>query len=198
MIKVIAFDFGGVLGPDVDDWNHTFKEINRLTDLTSNHLQSIFEKYWPRLKLGKETMKQFWTKVSKISKRSVKPEILRRKYNEAIWINNELLEIIKQLKEKYKVIMIANDSDDDYFVKTSRLKLNKFFDKLYCSSQLKISKPNRKIFKYVLKDQNIRSHKMLFVDNQKNNIKAAELLGIRTILYENNFQLKTDIAKLFI
>ena len=31
MIKVIAFDFGGVLGPDVDDWNHTFKEINRLT-----------------------------------------------------------------------------------------------------------------------------------------------------------------------
>jgi len=25
MIKVIAFDFGGVLGPDANDWNNTFK-----------------------------------------------------------------------------------------------------------------------------------------------------------------------------
>ncbi|KKP40658.1 MAG: hypothetical protein UR29_C0001G0066 [Candidatus Woesebacteria bacterium GW2011_GWC2_33_12] len=42
MIKVIAFDFGGVLGPDANDWNNTFKNILKLTGFDKDHSSKNF------------------------------------------------------------------------------------------------------------------------------------------------------------
>lgn len=195
MIKVIAFDFGGVLGPDADDWNKTFKEIPKLTGLKDKELQNLFESHWPKLKYSQEPMKTLWQLVANKSRKAVDPEKLREIYNKSIYIEKAALKLIKDLRKRFKVVLLANDSDDDYITKTKKLKLNMIFDKLYCSSQLGISKPNPKIFNYVLEDLGIKPQEALFIDNQENNIKTAKSLGINPILYKNLSQLKKDLAK---
>lgn len=195
MIKVIAFDFGGVLGPDADDWSNTFKQIPKLTGLTESILQNLFNLHWPKLKTGEESMKTFWSFVALESKNKIKPERLRRTYNNSIFVNRGILKLIRELKKKYQVVLLANDSDDDYIIKTKKLKLNKIFDKLYCSSQLGISKPNPEIFNYVLKDLGIKPQEALFIDNQEDNIKTAESLGINSILFTNYTETVTHIKK---
>lgn len=195
MIKVIAFDFGGVLGPDADDWKHTFNEISKLTDLTELYLQKNFNKHWPELKVGTETMKQFWIEVSKKSPKQVNPKILRNKYNNAIWVDKKLLTIIEKLNKKYKIVMIANDSDDIYLVKIHKFKLNKRFDRLYCSSQLKLSKPNPGIFQLALNDLDINPEELLLIDNQKNNLEAAREMGIKTILFTKTDKLNASFSQ---
>jgi len=195
MIKVIAFDFGGVLGPDADDWSNTFKQIPKLTGLTESTLQNLFNLHWPKLKTGEESMKTFWQFVAKESPKEINPEKLRGIYNKSIYVKKEALKLIGDLRKKYKIILLANDSDDDYIIKTKKLKLNKVFDKLYCSSQLGISKPNPKIFNYVLKDLGIKPQEALFIDNQEDNIKTAESLGINSILFTNYTETVTHIKK---
>lgn len=183
------------MGPDADDWKNTFSEIPKLTSLTIQELQKIFELHWPKLKLGKESMKNFWVEVSKVSKKLVSPQILRKKYNEAIWVDKKSLELIIKLKKNHKIIMLANDSDDNYFGKINILKLNKIFDKFYCSSQTGFSKPHVKTFKYVLNDLMIRPEEMIFIDNQKNNTTISKSLGINTIHYKNLKKLKIDFLQ---
>lgn len=195
MIKVIAFDFGGVLGPDADDWSDTFKQIPKLTGLTESALQNLFNLHWPKLKVGKKSMKTFWQFVAKESPKEINPNKLREIYNKSIYVKKEVLKLIGDLRKKYKVILLANDSDDDYMIKTKKLKLNKVFDKLYYSSQLGTSKPDKEIFEYVLKDQKVSPGEALFIDNQENNIKTGGALKINSILYKNLPQLQKDLAK---
>lgn len=198
MIKVIAFDFGGILGPDADDWNGAFAKIKTLTGLSASELQEIFNRHWPKLKLGKEPMLVFWQEVAAVSLNKVKPLTLRRTYNQSIFADQAFLkfvQIVQTLKNKYRVVLLANDSDDDYLVKTRRLKLDKVFDKLYCSSQLGMAKPDRRIFEYLLRDQKIKPNELLLIDNQLNNIEAAKSLGINSILFRNYAQAVALIQK---
>jgi len=166
--------------------------------LTKIILQKIFEDHWPELKIGVKTMKQFWVEVSKISLKKINPVILSNKYYEAIWIDKKLLNIIKKLIKNYKIVMIANDSDDIYLSKIQKFKLERIFDKLYCSSQLGISKPNSRIFKYVLDDLKIKPREMLFIDNQDNNIESAKKLNINTILFSTIDKLMINLPEFFV
>ncbi len=183
------------MGPDADDWYGAFKEIPKITGLSEEKLQDLFEFHWPKLKVGKESMKTFWQFVAKESPKEINPNKLREIYNNSIYVKKEALKLIDNLRKKYKIILLANDSDDDYMIKTKKLKLNKVFDKLYCSSQLGISKPDKEIFEYVLKDQKVNPSEALFIDNQEDNIKTAESLGINSILFTNYTETVTHIKK---
>ena len=196
MIKVIAFDFGGVLGPDADDWTITFKDILLLTGIPQVKMQKIFDDHWSRLKIGKESMKTFWSCVALESKNKIKPERLRRTYNNSIFVNRDILKLIGELKKKYQVVLLANDSDDDYLIKIKKLKLNRFFSKIYCSSNLGMAKPDRKIFRYVLKDLRIKPKEVIFIDNQENNYKASKLLGMNSILFKGITDLEAKLQKI--
>lgn len=194
MIKVIAFDFGGVLGSDADEWNTTFKKVLDKSGLTVSEMFNIWEKYWPTLKLGKGNIMDYWVEAAK--KNGVTPKTLREIYNQSIRIDNDVLKIAKSLKRKYKLIILSNDTKDWMDAKIKRFKFDKIFDKVYSSANLGISKPNRKIFDYVLRDLKIKPQELIFIDNQENNYEAARDMEINTILFKSSIQLKKELSSL--
>jgi len=196
MIQVIILDFGGVLGPEANDFKNTYHKISELSGLTPQELLEIFTFHWTKLKVGQESMKDFWKKISLKSRKKVDPEKLRWTYNNNLFVNRDILKLIKKLKKKYKVVQLANDSDDDYLMKVKKLKLNKYFDKIYSSSNLGIAKPDREIFMYVLNDLRIKSQEVVFIDNQEKNYKVAKSLDINAILFTNPDSLKRDLDKI--
>ncbi|MBF0299230.1 MAG: HAD-IA family hydrolase [Oligoflexia bacterium] len=56
---------------------------------------------------------------------------------------------------------------------------DEYFDKTFFSCELGFRKPEIDIYKYILKDQNLRAERVFFIDDMKVNVEAALALGIR-------------------
>ena len=58
-----------------------------------------------------------------------------------------------------------------------------FVDKLYFSSDTGLAKPDPRAFEIVLKENNLKPEEVIYFDDSKNNVAAAEALGIESHLY---------------
>lgn len=198
MIKYIIFDYGGVLGSNAHEWKTTFKDVLKETGLTADEMGSIFSKHWPRLKVGKETMLHFWKNVARISKKQISPEKIQSIYNKGHIINQKVLSLTKSLKEKYRLVILMNASDDEARSKVERFKLDRIFGNIYSSYEQGIAKPDKRIFERVLKDLKTTPEETLFIDNQRGNIQSARSVGIKSILFKNLKQLKNELNRIII
>lgn len=197
MIKVLIFDFGGVLGPDSDDWNHSFQKVLLQTGLIFEEIQEVFGLHWPKLKVGQEATRNFWKDVAKISKDKILPEALEKIYFSGMRVNRLILNLVKKYKNKgLKLVILSNEAKNWMDEKVKRFLLRKIFEKIYCSADLGIGKPNKEIFNYLLKDLKIKPNEAVFVDNQEPNIEVARSLGIKSILFKNFEQLEKDLSSL--
>ncbi|MBI3397553.1 HAD-IA family hydrolase [Candidatus Woesebacteria bacterium] len=197
MIKVIAFDFGEVLGPDADAFSTNFKYLLKSTGLTPEELQSIFNKHWPDLKIGRKKTLTFWQDVSKKSKNSISPRELENYYLENIAIYPKVFKLAEDLyKRGFILVLLSNETKEWMDFKIRKFKEFGIFTKIYCSAYIKVGKPDKEIFTYVLKDLNIKPPELLFIDNQENNISVTSKMGINSILFKTPGNLKSEINKI--
>lgn len=61
-----------------------------------------------------------------------------------------------------------------------------FFDSFFCSYEMKVCKPNAEIFLKALAMDDMKADECLFIDDSEKNTKAAEALGIHTLLTKTN------------
>ncbi|MEK7526469.1 MAG: HAD family phosphatase [Patescibacteria group bacterium] len=198
MIKLIIFDYGGVIGSDADEWNTTFSKVLEITGLSSDIFEQIFKKHWFNMKIGRCTMEPFWKEVVQNASNKVSPSYLQEIYNRSIIADTRVLEFIQSLKEKTTIrfVMLLNESIEGTRAKIENFNLKSLFGKIYSSSDLGMAKPQKEIYEYVLKDQNVHPDEVVFIDNQRANVDAAQTLDIKAILFTDLLSLKKDLAKL--
>lgn len=197
MIKYIIFDLGGVFVSDAPIFY-----VNKLTDFTEvldyagvsrEDSEKIWRKHWQKLKLGQEDLDLFWQDFYKLVNKDVNLNKIKELYNSKIILDKQVFDFTTKLKEKYKLIALANESKFGIKLKIKKFKLKSLFEKIYCSANLNIAKPNPEIFKYVIKDSDLDINEVIFIDNQIENITATKKLGIKSILFTNIEQLKKDL-----
>jgi HAD superfamily hydrolase (TIGR01509 family) len=66
------------------------------------------------------------------------------------------------------------------------LNIRKYFKKIFVSDKLGVTKPNKEFFEKVLKEIPYSPNEIVFVDDQKKNLKTAKELGLKTIWINNN------------
>lgn len=196
-ITTIAFDYGGVLGSDSDQWNQYFFKIKDRTGLSETQLQKLFLADWPDLKVGKIRVDVFWQHVAEASEKKVSPLELKKVYDESIFLHQDVYKIAIRLKKRgLRLVILSNASIDWMQAKVMRFHLKDTFEKVYSSASLGVAKPDPKIYKFVLKDLKIKPEQLLFVDNMQSNIDPAKRLGISTIWYTNVAALKEELRNL--
>jgi len=93
------------------------------------------------------------------------------------------LEFLINLKKtsNYKLILLSNTNELHIdWVKTHIAIYENFkncFDAFYLSHEINLRKPNADIFEFVLKENKIKAENTLFIDDNKDNTKAAAQLG---------------------
>lgn len=113
-----------------------------------------------------------------------KKEFFREFMESFVKTNAELMEIIKKLKNNYKIIMLTNNNEG--FMKYAKaLEFYRLFDKIYNSYDHKMAKPDPRFFNKVLKDAGLKAEECIFVDDNERNIKAAKQLGFKTLHYKS-------------
>lgn len=96
-----------------------------------------------------------------------------------------IVNLIKTLKERgYFVGIGTNMTANWQFVKLEKFGIGKYIDAMVTSEEVSCEKPNVKLFEVCLEKANVNPEQCVFIgDSIKNDIKGAEQIGMKTILY---------------
>ncbi len=113
--------------------------------------------------------------------------------------NYELLEFIKDLKQNGHRIILLSNASNDFFERLIPVEYPQFlesFDDVIISSKIQMIKPNKDIYLYALEKNSLKPEDAVFIDDNKDNIVGAEDVGIYSILFKDNTQLKNDLKEI--
>lgn len=191
-IKNIILDLGRViLDIHLEKTITAFKEFG-IPEI--HDLDIVFSRYkfFYQFEVGSISPQQFISEIRKTTGNNLPDHIIADAWNAMIgrFINGSIDTIIK-LKSKYRMFLLSNTNAMHEEVYNNRLKedhgienLSELFEKVYYSHTIHLSKPDPKIFEYVLKDSNLIPEETLFVDDILIHTENASKLGIHTFHLE--------------
>jgi glucose-1-phosphatase len=201
-ITTLIFDFGGVLiNLDLAQCIQNFKQLGlqNFEQYLSNFGQKGFFLQFENGEIG---INEFRTHI-----RNLCPKPLTDTQIDQAWcsflcnIPNEKLEMLLELKKKFKVLMLSNTnplhidvSAAGEFARVGKTK-DDFFDKCYLSYEMGLVKPNTDIFDALLADAGVKADECLFLDDGLKNIETAQKIGIQSYLVEANEDLRFLLNK---
>jgi putative hydrolase of the HAD superfamily len=99
---------------------------------------------------------------------------------------SETVQLISEIKNEYKILALTNSNVLHRQIWSVKYKdILKDFDQIFCSSQLKLRKPDPAVFEQVCVRSGIAKEEMIFVDDLEDNVKGAAAFGIKSVLFTN-------------
>jgi len=196
MKPTIIFDIGGVMVQGNNMKTH-YEPLIKSLNLDKEKFFKSYKKYVHKTSRGKLTGKKMISLIAKDLKTN-KDKLLKNwiKYKKkSIKKNIELEKYIKKLKkQRYRVGSMSGVLDLHYKLCKEKNIYN-VFDFNICSFKAKCNKPDMKIYKLLIKKLKLPPKEIIFIDDTKECLIPAKKLGMKTILYKNNRQLKKELRK---
>ena len=115
-------------------------------------------------------------------------------------VNTSLLPVLEKIRGAGRRAVIGSNTFRPHSDVIAALdeKPFSYFDALYFSHDMHITKPSLAFFRYILDKEGVDASASFFVDDREENIRAAESLGIRSFLYsgERNRELMEKVTAL--
>ncbi len=175
MRQYVVFDMIGVIFKSEMMTNVLYAEIPHT--VTKIRLKNVYHQF----EIGKIDSKGFWEDI-KIKNHKK----LEKVFLDSTKLNDNLIYITKILKKKYRLGILSNMPKEWGRYLVRKYKLNKIFDEVILSGEVKAKKPGRKIYKIAVQ----KFGRFYFIDDHIDNLKAAKKFGIRTIFMEHKNQKK--------
>jgi len=196
MITTLIFDWGGVL--TIGKYTTSILEVLSKEKLISSaEIYSDFDKLIIQMNEGTISFKEFARLITHKFNLKISEEEMKDIFKRAIVPNEKIIEFIKKLHSKYRLVMLSNN--DEVTVKNLEEHHNdmlNLFDKKYFSHELKMRKPNLKFFRYVLDDLNTSPSECVFIDDKQKNVDGAKECGMKGIVFSSVNQLKKELVNL--
>ncbi len=108
---------------------------------------------------------------------------------------NGTVEIFRQLKDsgKYKTYALTNWQVGLFDIALVRYNFLHWFDGRVVSGEEKMRKPFPEFYNLLLDRYNVKAEEALFIDDNLRNVKAAEELGINSIHFQSEEQLRGEL-----
>ena len=183
MIKAVIFDFGGVIGLE-GYWTWIEQTL-------PDYSKEYFSKLADDVDRGDITEENF---VGILAEKTLKTKNqVRDEVFDSVRIDTVLLELISGLRKEYKTGLLTNFVNEWMLKILETHALNRYFDSIVISSQERLIKPDPRIFHKMLVSLSVRPHEAVFVDDREPNIKGANDLGMKGLLYLNADKLRADL-----
>lgn len=113
-------------------------------------------------------------------------------------------DLLLRLRQQYKVFLLSNINDlhaawiDEYMVREHGIPdfQARYFDAVYYSHLIRLRKPDREIYEYVLADAELVPEETIFFDDLPVNIEAARQAGIRGVLHPEGKEIEEVVSSL--
>ena len=189
-IKNIIFDLGDVLVN-----LHKKRTIDcfdgaEVSTFYNSKLNPDFINLAHQFERGEISPTQFREKLSAIFKIVFSAEKFDKCWNAMIGtMSKNRIKMLYNLRKKYRLFVLSNTNEIhcEFFSKEDYWD-NKIFETVYFSNELKMRKPEPRIFEYVLTENNLIPEETLFLDDNAENIASAEKLGIISVVVDSEVE----------
>jgi len=110
---------------------------------------------------------------------------IEREYLDTIEINESFYEFAPILKKHYHLALLSNDLSEWSRYLRDKFGLNSFFDVIIVSGDVKIKKPDVKIFMLTVDKLGHQASDCIYIDDRRSNLAVAQSLGMDTILFNS-------------
>ena len=192
--KNIIFDLGGVI-IDLE----VERTVLAFAELAGKSPSQIRENYHQQpefieFEMGNITEQQFRLAVNKIFGLQAADSEIDRCWNAMLVdLPKAKLELLIQLKEQFRVSLLSNTNSIHIEYVNKKMipvvypitSLDYFFHYTHYSHLMRKRKPGAEIFKQLLAENEFDPKQTIFLDDNSDNIKTADSLGIQTKLVEH-------------
>lgn len=198
MIKAIIFDFGGPVVDWQEGMNTVYRKHEEHRNLERDTLHKLFNQYITGGLVGDfHSIADFCEKTKPSIDMTVEElnEVLNEA-NAAMCVRPEMIAYIEELKKKYQIALLSNFSNGLERFLQEVFKIYHVFDLVVSSYNVKIKKPDPRIFNHTLEKLGVKPAEAVFIDDLEENVKGAEAVGIKGIIFHSVEQCKLDLENI--
>jgi len=197
MIKAVIFDWSGVLidNPSTKIGSYCAKSLG----VTTKMFVRVYKKFETGFQKGTITEDELWKRICHELKVPVpkSPSLWTSAFKQAYFPREEMFSLASNLRKRgYKVGLLSNTEipttkffhDQEYIM----------FDEAIFSCLEGLRKPERRIFEIALERLGVQPNEAIYLDDKKENVDAAEVVGLNTILFKSPAQVKKELVSLSI
>ena len=193
----IVFDFGGVL-IEWDPRNLYRKIFNDDMQAVESFLRESKFMEW---NIHQDAGRPFSEAVDEFCSRMPQYcELIRlydQRYEEAIsgpiWPTVELLRLLKQAG--YPLYGLSNWPSEKWQLVRPKYDFFGLFDDILISGDVKLAKPDPRIFSLFLEQTGLQAEQCLYIDDSPHNIQVASQMGFQTIQFQSTEQLRAELCQ---
>lgn len=190
--EAIVFDLGGViLNIDYHLSRKAFEKLG-VRNFDEMYSQSSADMLFRELETGKISEENFYNEMNKCTGLHLSPAEINQAWNAMLLdFREDSLQFLDLLKKKYKLFLLSNTNhihikefNKIYTGKKREKPFIDFFDKAYFSCEIGLRKPDAACYEWILKEERLIPEKTIFVDDSIQNVEAAKLAGMQTVLLQ--------------
>jgi epoxide hydrolase-like predicted phosphatase len=195
MIKNIVFDLGNVL--------ISFRPLKFFSD--KNYPESIISKIIPDIFGSSEWLRLDngdISTVEAIEAISLKSSFLKEEIAHIFNLRTEMMfpldqnvRLLPELKKQgFRLYYLSNFPLDIFEEIKTGYYFFRYFDGGVISSEVKFSKPDRRIYEILLKKYGLTAEESLFIDDIEINVRAAENLGMKGLVTYGSEEISKELG----
>ena len=192
-IQNIIFDFGGVL----IDWNPAYL-YSKLFDNKSDMNYFLENICTPEWNIQQDAGRPLAEATRLLQKEHPKyKELIGYYYTRWEEMLRGVIEpserVLRMLKPHYPIYGLTNWSAETIPIAYKKYDFFNLLDGIVVSGDEKLIKPDPKIYQVLLDRHNLKANESLFIDDNIENIKAAQKMGFHTIHFTEKINLEEEV-----
>ena len=188
-IECVVFDFGEVL---IElDYPRIIEGFSKVASLNKKEIDELVVNapLMQQLETSQITPKEFRKGVNELLGMSLNDEDFDEIWNSMLKnLPKWRMDMLWNIRAKYRTFVLSNSNiiHEIYFNRmikevTGKSSLHDFVEKCYFSHDIKLRKPYKEAYEYIIQDIGMEPSKMVFLDDRLDNCEAARASGINAI-----------------
>jgi len=182
---LILFDFYGVINK-VDPYRVWLQSLGLKRE-------GAFDEIAKKVDVGTISLEEFYAGLGRFTDKPAAS--VRQAFDDAVDIDQGVVQLLSQLKGKYKLGLISNAPSELIRHTLQQHDLEQYFDRLFISGEVGLRKPDHQFFEHALTEMQTAPTETLFVDDVQEYADAAQELGVTSIRFTTADQLAHELSK---
>jgi putative hydrolase of the HAD superfamily len=108
----------------------------------------------------------------------ISAESIDQEFRDLVHINNDVISLLREMKGVLRIVLCSNAGASFLRRVLKDNNIEEVFDEIIISSEIGLAKPDEAFFKETLRILDRQAGDVIFVDDNEENVKAAQSLGI--------------------
>ncbi|MDP2966515.1 MAG: HAD family phosphatase [Pelolinea sp.] len=194
-IKAVIFDLAGVvLFPICGTFNSLLAErlrvpVEGVDRVMNDHTNDLWD-------INKISDDEFYDHLlTELNQPLEKKAIIRKFVIDDFYVDQEMLTLIRELRKSYTTALLTNFPAHMHDFMQRSWKVDGAFDHIIASADVKLIKPDPRIYHLTINRIGCLANEAVFIDDRKNNVEAANAMGIKGIHFISKAKTIADLSR---